>query len=89
MVMVGLHEQLFSSYHERNAFHEAHARARLASCFHTPSHTQSFYHPNVSKDARTPQEVSRLSFACASVWAAQQVVRFFVNLERLWEENLL
>jgi len=75
--MVG---QLFSSYHERNAFDEAHAHARLASCLHTSSslHTQSLFHPNVSMDARTPQEVSRLSFAYALVWAAQQVVRFFV-----------
>jgi hypothetical protein len=87
--MVGSREQLLSSYHERNAFHEAHAHARLASCLHSPLHTQSFYHPNISMDARTPQEVSRLSFAYASVWAVQQVVRFFVILERPQEEHLL
>jgi hypothetical protein len=87
--MVGIREQLFSSYHERNAFHEAHAHAQLASCLHSPLHTQSFYHPNVSMGARTPQEVSRLSFACASIWAAQQVVHFFAILGRSWEKHLL
>lgn len=87
--MVGLREQLFSSYHERNAFYEVHARARLASYLHSPLHTQSFYHPNVSMDTRTPQEASRLSFAYASVWAAQHVVPLFANLERPREEHLL
>jgi len=87
--MVGLRGQLFSSYHERNAFHEAHAHARLASCLHSPLHTESFYHPTVSMDAKTPQEVSRLSFAYASDWAAQQVVRFLAILKRPWEKHLL
>jgi hypothetical protein len=87
--MVEILEQRFSSYHERNAFHEGHAHARLASCLHSPLHTQSFYHPNISMDARTPQEVSRLSFAYASVCAAQLVVRCFVILERSREEHLL
>ena len=74
---VGLHEQLFSSYHERNPFYEAHAHARLASCLHSPLQTQSFYHPIVSMDARMQQDASQLSFAYASVWAVHQVVRLF------------
>ena len=88
--MMGLREYLFSSYHER-AFDEAHFRPRLTNCLHTPSHTPSFCRPNVSMDARTSQEVSRLSFACVSVLAvaAQQVARHHVVSERSQEERLL
>src|SRR5713226_5274343 len=87
--MVGLRGQLFSSYHERNAFHEAHAHARRANCLHSPLHILNFYHPNVSMDARKSQEVSQLSFAYASVWVAQQGARLLVILERTREEHLL
>lgn len=87
--MVRLREQLFSSYLDGSAFDQVHRRPRLANYLHSPLHTQSFYHPNVSTDARTSQEASLLSFAYAFVWAARQVVRFLVVLERPQEENLL
>jgi hypothetical protein len=85
--MVGLREQPFSSYRERKAS-EAHSHPRPANCLHNPLHTQSFYHPNVSLDAKTSQEVSRLSFAYTSVCAAQQVPRLLVVSERSRGVNL-
>jgi hypothetical protein len=84
--MLGSREHLFSSYHERNA---AHGHPRLANCLHSPLHTQSFYRPNVSMDARTSQEGFRLSFAYGSVWAVQQAARHHVVSERSREEHLL